>query len=116
MTQTVIVPDHYVVVGDVNRTIVDQLVDGLGVPVDLSVGGPTIRYMLWRMGDAAATVTAAGSIVTPTLGIVSYTFLSGDIDTAGLYIEEWQVTTGSNVVSYPEAGPHYVQIRPQIGS
>lgn len=111
-------PDHSLVQGDTGRTVTDQLIDGNGDPVDLSPGSPTVtvKYLLWAPGAAAAKVNANATIVTPASGIVRYAFLAGDIDTAGPYIEEWQVTTGSNVVTYPEPVPHKVKIREQVGS
>jgi len=109
-------PDHYIVSGDTNRQITDQLLDGNGVPVDLSSGSPTVRYILYAPGAAAAKVQAAATIVTPATGIVRYTYQSTDIDTPGVYLEEWQVTTGTSIISYPEVTAHKVLIRTQVGS
>ena len=109
-------PDHYLVQGDTGRQVTDQLTDGAGLPVDLSIGSPTVKYLLWGPGSAAAKVNAAATIVTPASGIVRYSYLVGDIDTHGDYIEEWQVTTGSSVVTYPEPTPHKVRVREQVGS
>ena len=109
-------PDHYLVQGDTGRQITDQLLDGTGTPVDLTAGSPSVKYLLYAPGAAAAKVSAAATIVTPATGIVRYTYLVGDIDTHADMMEEWQVTTGSNVVTYPEPGPHKVRIREQVGS
>lgn len=109
-------PDHYIVSGDTGRAVTDQLLDGTGTPVDLSSGSPTVRYILYAPGAAAAKVAAAATIVTPASGIVRYSYQSTDIDTPGVYLEEWQVTTGANIVTYPEVTAHKVLIRTQVGS
>jgi hypothetical protein len=109
-------PDHYLVQGDAGRTVTDQLKDGNGNPVDLSSGSPTVKYLLTLKGGTTPKVNAAATIVTPASGIVRYTYVSGDIDTAGTFIEEWQVTTGGNPVTYPEPTPHKVRVREQLGS
>ena len=109
-------PDHHLVQGDTGRAVTDQLLDGNGDPVDLSSGSPTVRYILWAPGAAAAKVSAAATILTPASGIVRYALQAADIDTPGVYLEEWQVTTGANVVTYPEPTAHKVKVREQLGS
>jgi len=108
------VPDDYLVTGDVGRDVQVTLTDRNGVAVNLT--GATVRYILWPLGGTAAKVQAAATLVSPAAGVVKYTYGVNDLDTYGIFAEEWQVTLGGAVRTYPEIAPRYILIRGQMGS
>lgn len=70
-----------------------------GQPFDLSPGTTSVALKLVGPGDVVvdgAAVKAAG-----TQGNVSYTWQSGDTETAGVYYGSWIVTTAAGVFTQP---------------
>jgi hypothetical protein len=84
-------------------------------------GGPiagldtaTIRYTLRAVGTGTLKVTRA--LATPANqttfpGEVYYQFVPGDVDTAGIYAEEWEITyVDGTKETFPAKLPQYVEI------
>lgn len=85
--------------------LVDTLREPNGSVADLT--GATVRFIM----RGPTTKSGNGSIVgAATLGQARYDWASGDTDTPGLYIGEWEVTySGSRKETYPNG--QYLGIR-----
>ena len=93
--------------GDTDRFFADQLrVDG--TPTDLT--GATVKFLLKPATGGAAKVNASASIVTAAEGRVKYAPQPADVDTAGVFNQEWEVTIAGKVLTYPTDGYNTVNI------
>lgn len=84
------------------------LTDLADAPADLT--SSTVKFV---MGVAGGTpkVTAAATIVAPTLGTVRYDWIAGDTDTPGTYSAEWQVTyANGKAQTFPSDGYNTIAI------
>lgn len=79
--------------GDIGVTFSDTFTDAEGSPVDLS--GATVVFILRRYGATAPTVAEDAEIVVAADGTVRYVTANGDLDVAGIYQQEWEITFGS---------------------
>lgn len=84
--------DFYIRAGDRLPELQATLTDTAGVPVDLT--GLTVQFHMRAVNATTPTVAAAATLVTPTSGVVKYTWVGGDTDTPGSYWAEWEVTFG----------------------
>lgn len=76
---------------DTAPAITKSLVDADGAVVDLT--GATVAVLMRDTLDSALKINlAAATVVTPATGAVSYQWVTGDTDTAGLFELEWVVT------------------------
>ena|SRR5215831_17804098 len=82
--------------GDNAPPINGAILDSSGAPVSLS--GATVKFQMRLVGDRRYTVDATAEIVDATAGTVRYTWQDGDLDTAGNYQTQWQVTFAGNQV------------------
>jgi hypothetical protein len=89
---------------DTGSTITATLTDAGGNAVDLS--GATVKFTMTPDGSTTPKVNKQGAtIVTAASGIVRYTWQAGDLDTAGPFRAEWEVTFGGGAVqTYPGTG------------
>jgi len=89
-----------------------RLLNEAGQPIVLT--GLTVRYSLRALGATTLKVDRQSTILTDQLvtpGEVFYQFVAADVDTAGLYEEEWEVDYGGGVTeSFPVHGQQIVQI------
>lgn len=84
----------------------------------LNLTGTTVKFIMRDASSPSATpkVNAAATIVSATEGIVRYSWASGDTNTAGLYLAEWEVTFAGDVKgTYPRTGHLYVNVIPDLG-
>jgi len=78
--------------------------DENGVMQARDLTGATITFTMLNAATGVAKVTAASAdILSASLGEVAYTFVSADVDTAGVYWGTFHVTVGSDTDSYPVA-------------
>jgi len=72
----------------------------------------TVVFKMSRVEDDSTltnVVNAAATVTDATNGIITYTWVAGDLDTAGLYIGTFTITYSSGVVeTYPRDG--YIEI------
>jgi hypothetical protein len=71
-------------------SITATLLDGDGAAIDLS--GCTVTFLMREQTAASLTVNAAATVVSAAAGTVRYDWLAADVDTAGRYYCEWQIT------------------------
>lgn len=106
-------------VGDLQPSISDTITVG-GSPFNLS--SSTVVFKMRPVGSTALKVSADAVAVSPkTDGVVRYDWVSGDVDTAGVYLAWWEVTTtgavqsvGEQLIEFrahaPTALPGYVEM------
>jgi len=94
-------PDFIIGQNDLLPVLVATLTDALGVAVDLTTA-TAVTFRMRNRTTNAIKANAAGAIVTPASGIVSYTWAGTDTDTAGEYDAEFQVTfPSSKLMTFP---------------
>jgi hypothetical protein len=77
------------IVGDTRTAITDKLVDAAGDPVSIP-DGTIVRFrMVNKETDAVKIDNDLGVIEDAATGLVSYTFNTSDVDTAGDYWYWW---------------------------
>lgn len=93
-------PIPYRYVGDLDPPITEQITTG-GVAVDLT--GKSVRVKARFVNQTALEIDANAAITNAVQGRVSYSPVAGDVDTAGLLLLWWEVTTGSRVQAVSES-------------
>lgn len=83
-----------------------SLTNSVGTAVDLT--GSTVKFVMRAVTAVAPTTNALATLVTPTAGLVSYTFTATDTATAGLFQGSFIVTGGYYPGTYPGSG--YLEI------
>lgn len=106
--------DFHIKQGNTSPALEAQLIGNDGDPVNLT--GATVRFQMRLVGNDTPTVDDNAKITGPDKGIVVYEWKSGDTDTEGSYIAEFDVDysggSGSNFDA-DETFPNndYLQIR-----
>lgn len=111
--------DFYIKQNDTREAIQIICEKGDGTAEDLSVGGTaTVKFIMASAAGAATKVDAAGSIVgSAANGVVQYQWASGNTDTAGTFLAEFQVTFGDGrIFTYPNTAYITIHIFPELGS
>lgn len=104
---TVILPTIHYKRGDVpaplDVTLYKPTPEGSPPEVEDLTNASSIKFLLRRIGASVATVDASASVLgTPTLGMVRYTWATGNLDTSGKYRAEFEVTfVGGRKQTYP---------------
>lgn len=107
--------DFHLKAHDLLPSIQASLTNG-GAAVDLT--GATVKFIM-RAADAnfspsagTAKINTAAVLVPPaTSGVVRYDWVTGDTDSPGNYVAEWQVTfTGSKTETFPTLTYHTIAI------
>lgn len=110
---------YYRVTGDTESPLgPDRLTDEDGATVDLS--GATVALHVWSATDGSTLISddTSGnvSITDAANGEVEYEFQSGDLDTAGQYHYEWEVTfSDGGIETWPSRDGDYgvLVVRPE---
>ena len=88
---------------DTSPKLAVTLEDANSVPVNIS--GSTVRFHMKALGATSLKVDAPMTITNATGGIVEYSWVSSDTNTAGTYYGEVEVTyTDSAVETFPNNG------------
>lgn len=99
---------------DTGKPIVATLTNSDGTPINLA--GCTVKVIISANIGATAIVNRAVTVTDSAGGIVTYTPLTADVATAGTYMAEWEVTTGSGgVFTVPDPGYDTIQIDQDLG-
>jgi len=87
-----------------------QLLDSKGNPVDVT--GASVNFiMITTGGTGSPKVNAGATVIDAPNGIVGYTPIGANTDTAGAYQAEWQVTfLSGNKETFPNPGYDTVTI------
>lgn len=87
--------------GDTKGIFVDTLkLDG--VAIDLT--GSTLKFLMRRKEKPYKLVNQTGQIVAPIAAQVQYQPVLTDVDTSGVYEQEWEVTFPSGkILTFPNA-------------
>ena len=91
------------------------LVDGSGVPVDLT-GASAVSFTLLDDDGAELWVHAASIVSPPTAGKVRYAWGAGETTTPGEYHGYFSVTSAGLIQSYPTIGYIDILVAAQDGS
>lgn len=90
-----------------------QLTDSAG-PIDLT--GATVLFIMSVDEGTPNKVAAAATIVTPSTGMVKYTWAGTDTDTPGTYHAEWEITISGKKITVPNDGHISIEILPDLNS
>jgi hypothetical protein len=90
--------------GDLQPELRAQLTNDDGTPVDLT-GAASVALVMLNSADEELIFDHAASIVSPpTSGIVTYQWVTGETDTAGLFLVSWVVTWSDGAQTFPGEG------------
>lgn len=94
-------PDYYIKVGDTGLDITGVVRDENGAAKDIA--GATVRFHMKTLGGVAKTAAAATNRqAIDGTGAVLYSWAPVDVDTAGFYVGEWQITYSSgDIQTFP---------------
>jgi hypothetical protein len=87
-------------VGDRSPSITETItVDG----VAFNLSSSTVKLKMRALNSSTLKVDAAATIVSAPAGTVRYDWAAADVDTAGLFLVSWEVTTSGKTQSVMEA-------------
>lgn len=95
-------PDYYIKVGDTGLDLQGVVRDENGAPKDITAA--TVRFHMRPLAGGTVKVNAVATNSQGALGTgaVTYSWAPVDIDTAGLFLGEWQITYASgDVQTFP---------------
>ena len=93
---------HYMVRNDLlpSLTVACKYADGTAVDLS-SATSPKFYMRSAQDPTAAAKVNATATIADGPAGVLSYSWASGDTDTAGTYQAEFEVQIGGRKLTFP---------------
>lgn len=107
--------DFYWKAHDTAPTIKAQLLDSAGAPVDVT--NAAVKFIMMASGGGSPKVNGVGAIVDGPNGIVSYTPISSDTDTPGVYTAEWEVVyLAGGKQTFPDPGYNTVTITADLNN
>lgn len=81
---------------DVGFDIEFEVDDADGVDVDLT--DSTVKFKMWKAGASTCKINSSCTLTTPAEGKCKYTVQSDDLDTAGDYEAELEITYTSGKI------------------
>jgi hypothetical protein len=75
-------------------------------------GTESVRFVMRAKGQTTPKVNGTGGITDAVNGLVFYTFLAADLDTVGLFDQEWEITYpgGTRVETYPASRYNEIEV------
>ncbi len=77
-----------------------NLVDGAGAPVSLA--GSSAAYMLFQNPNGSTSTKTASVVSDGSTGQITYTTVSGDLNSAGTWKYQGKVTWGGGAIFFSE--------------
>lgn len=94
---------------DTSPSIQVILLDSGDNPIDLT--GSTVKFHMKVSFGAEPKISSEAEIVSPTEGLVQYNWKTGDTDTTGTFLAEWEVTfPNGDIQTFPNDGYIYIKI------
>lgn len=104
---------HHLKRHDTAPIFTSLLTDSAGDAVVIT--GGSVKFKLKNASDGVLKVDAAAAIVDGPTGSVSYTQSAADVDTAGRFHLEWEVTYSDGTVqTFPTIGTNVVIIHADL--
>ena len=88
-------------VGDLNPSITDTATDESGTALNLT--GLSARFKMRPLNSDTLTVDQPVSNTLDSTGVLRYDWQAADVDTAGMYLAWWEITTSGRVQAVGEA-------------
>lgn len=108
--------EFYIRQNDTASPITATLTDEAGAAIELT--GATIKFQMAPIQGGAVKVSATATNLDTgpaNRGQVSYQWTTGQTDTAGLYLGEWQVTfAGGAKQTFPNDGYTLVRVTGEV--
>ncbi len=83
--------------------------------VDLTAEGATaVQFVMRHRYESAVKIDAAGSIFDGPNGKLRYTWITGDTDTPGAYLADWEVTFPGGTETFPTRASDIVLVHPRV--
>lgn len=96
--------------GDANRVVTGSIWLN---DAPLNISGSTVIFVMYNPESGSAT-RSSGSVTTATSGSVAYTLTAAQLAVAGTRLCEWEITTGSMVVTNPTYQYMLLKIREDL--
>lgn len=107
--------DFYIVQGDTSPAIIGTPKDENDDPISLATAA-SVKFRMWKPGEAAAKVDATGSIELGTPDKVKYQWVTGDTDQKGDFDGEFEVTwNDGTITTIPNHRKLHIKVRGQLG-
>ncbi len=114
-------PDFTIKRNDTASNIQATLENSGGTAVDIQSStvlfkmAPLAGGTLAVAGTAVIDQVGAGTVVGGQMGVVHYVWQAGDLDTAGRYAAEWEVTFSSGAVqTFPNGDPIILDVNEDL--
>lgn len=102
--------------GDTSPSIAYTLYRPDGTTVENLTGSSVKFVMASENSIGTAKVKADAVVVDATAGEVRYDWATGDTDTAGAFVSEWEVTRADgSIETFPNGGYEPVAVIPEAG-
>jgi len=106
-------PDFTIKTGDTGSALQATLENSGGTPV--SIQGATVLFKMIPIAGGTTVIAATATIdqisASTLTGQVHYNWATSDVQTAGLYLGEWEVTYSSGTVqTFPNGDPFRIRI------
>jgi hypothetical protein len=108
-------PDIFAKQNDFGTTVSRVLTDANGDAVNLT--SATVKFRMQPITGGPVKVDADATVLAGAGGSVYYTWGTANLDTAGVFLAEWQATyPGGTILTFPNGGFDRVYVTPDVGT